>query len=272
MAPHRSMTGRSRIIATAVVTLFAILGMAPRASALTITGGPVYTLPGGGTCTLSGTNTGNGLATSIAGGATWTCTGVNTAAHTHVYFGMRVDTNPNGNTMTGVTGPTTSSASVFSSVTGTTTSSITYGGSTTTVNDQIHGNRTVTNVLALSTAGTNPGTVVATGGTPAGNGNGALADVFSLPTGLASASFTVTAQITASDADFGSQAALSLYANAHTASSGNVDFSKVDLAFYYSDCGDGTVDSPEVCDDGVNNGTAGSCCTTSCSFKSNGTA
>ena len=92
------------------VAVLAVLGVGARASALTITGGPVYTLPGGGSCALSGT------ATSASGGGTWTCTGVNTSAHTHVYFGMRVDLNANGNTMTGVT---PSGGSVFSTVTGT---------------------------------------------------------------------------------------------------------------------------------------------------------
>src|SRR5262249_28346425 len=96
---------------------------------------------------------------------------------------------------------------------------------------------------------------------------------FSLPTGLASASFTVNAAITASDADFGSQAALSLYAAAHTASSGNVDFSKVDLAFYYSDCGDNVVDSPEQCDHGsLGKGPAASCSPPVPPSNTNGTA
>src|SRR5207237_1217781 len=139
--------------------IWAVLGVAARAAALVITtpGSPTYTLPGGGSCTVSGT------ATAQSAGATWTCTGVNTSAHTHVYFGMRVDTNPNGNTMTGLTGPTTSSSSIFSSVTGTNSSSITYGGSTTTVNDQIHGARTVANSMVLTTAGSTPGTVVGRG-------------------------------------------------------------------------------------------------------------
>jgi len=79
------------------VAVLAVLGVGARASALTITGGPVYTLPGGGSCVLGGT------AASASAGGTWTCTGVNTSVHTHVYFGMRVDTNANGNTMTGAT-------------------------------------------------------------------------------------------------------------------------------------------------------------------------
>src|SRR5207249_10215377 len=202
------------ILGLTAVAVLAVLGVAPRASALTITGGPVYTLPGGGSCTLSGT------AASASGGGTWTCTGVKTSAHTHVYFGMRVDTNANGNTMTGAT---PSGGSVFSTVSGTTSSSITYDGSTTTYADQISGTITVTNTLILTTGGTNPGTVVATGGTPAGDSNGAIGDVVSLPTGLSSASFTVTGQINASSSQFANGAALTNYNNAHTPASGSSD-------------------------------------------------
>src|SRR5437867_1188477 len=257
---HRLWRPRTILAMTAVAVL---AGLAPRASALTITGGPVYTLPGGGSCSLSGT------ATSASTGGTWTCTGVNTSAHTHVYFGMRVDTNANGNTMTGAT---PAAGSVFSSVTGTTATSITYDGSTTTVADQVNGTQTVTNQLVLTTGGTNPGTVVATGGTPAGNSNGVIGDLFSLPTGLSSASFTVTGKINASAPTFALQAALTAYDNTHTPASGASDFSKVDLAFYFSDCGDGVVDSPEQCDTGAANGNPASCCTTTCTFKTNGTA
>ena len=60
------------------VAVLAVLGVAGRASALVTTAGPVYTLPGGGSCALSGT------AASASTGGTWTCTGVNTSAHTHV--------------------------------------------------------------------------------------------------------------------------------------------------------------------------------------------
>ena len=70
------------------------LGLASNASALTLTGGPVYALPGGGSCAVAGV-------ASQTGGATLTCTGVSVAAHTHVYFGIRNNLNVNGNTMTG---------------------------------------------------------------------------------------------------------------------------------------------------------------------------
>src|SRR5439155_677510 len=71
---------------------------------------------------------------------------------------------------------------------------------------------------------------------------------------------------------FANGAALTNYNNAHTPASGSSDFSKVDLAFYFSDCGDGVVDSPEQCDTGALNGNPASCCTTTCTFKTSGTA
>src|SRR5207244_8857537 len=81
------------ILGLTAVAVLAVLGVAPRASALTITGGPVYTLPGWGSCSLSGT------AASASGGGTWTCTGVHPSAPPHLYFGMRGATNANGHAM-----------------------------------------------------------------------------------------------------------------------------------------------------------------------------
>ena len=195
VAQDRARRPRTILGMTAVAVL-AVLGVAGRASALILSNGnaPVYSLPGGGSCALSGT------AASASTGGTWTCTGVNTSAHTHVYFGMRVDLNANGNTMTGAT---PSGGSVFSTVTGTTATSITYDGSSTTVADQVNGTQTVTNQLVLTT---NSGSVVATGGNPPGNSNGVIGDLFSLPTGQSSLSFTVTAKINASAPTFALQA------------------------------------------------------------------
>src|SRR5205814_6286498 len=82
----------------------------------------------------------------------------------------------------------------------------------------------------------------------------------------------VTAKINASAPTFANGTALTNYDNTQTPASGASDFSKVDLAFYYSDCGDATVDSPEQCDQGSGvNGTAASCCTSTCTFKTSGT-
>src|SRR5215475_3433158 len=97
---HRARTNRLSILATLVW-----LGLASNASALILTGGPVYSLPGGGSCTVTGI-------ASQTGGATVSCVGVNLSAHTHVYLGIRNITNVNGNTMTG-TAPAGGSGAVF---------------------------------------------------------------------------------------------------------------------------------------------------------------
>ena len=106
----------------AMLAVLAVLGVATSAPALVITGGPTYTLPGGGSCTVSGTPT-----ITSPNGATVTCTGVNLGAHSNVYFGIRNDTNANGNTMTGAA---PAGAAVFGFSTSGATS-ITYTSSTT---------------------------------------------------------------------------------------------------------------------------------------------
>jgi hypothetical protein len=64
-----------------------------------------------------------------------------------------------------------------------------------------------------------------------------------------------------------------VYDPTHSTLGAGGEISKADVAFYYSDCGDGMVDSPEQCDQGSGvNGTFGSCCTATCTFKPNGTA
>ncbi|MEO6028851.1 MAG: hypothetical protein ABIR79_18465, partial [Candidatus Binatia bacterium] len=222
------------------------LGLASNASALTLTGGPVYALPGGGSCAVSGV-------ASQTGGATLTCTGVSVAAHTHVYFGIRNNLNVNGNTMTG-TAPTAGSVSVFDYASST-SNSITYSSSTT-VADQLNGTQTVSNQMVLTlTAGT--ASVVAAGGLPASNTSGDIERLFR----VTSTSFSIRADVRASDPIFAlGQACPAVFDPTHTPL-GISNISKVDLAFYYSDCGDGQIDSPEQCDLGASNGAAGSCCT-----------
>lgn len=231
------------------------LGLASNASALTLTGGPVYALPGGGSCAVSGV-------ASQTGGATLTCTGVSVAAHTHVYFGIRNNLNVNGNTMTG-TAPTAGSVSVFDYASST-SNSITYSSSTT-VADQLNGTQTVSNQMVLTlTAGT--ASVVAAGGLPASNTSGDIERLFR----VTSTSFSIRADVRASDPIFAlGQACPAVFDPTHTPL-GISNISKVDLAFYYSDCGDGQIDSPEQCDLGASNGAAGSCCTASCTFRTSG--
>ncbi|MDX2167872.1 MAG: hypothetical protein SF182_12435 [Deltaproteobacteria bacterium] len=240
-----------------IVATLAVLGLASQAPALIISGGPTYTLPGGGSCSVSGT-------TGATGGATLTCTGVNLAAHTKVYFGIRNSSVVNANSMTG--SPSTAGSPEvfrFASNTGT---SITYT-STTTVNDVVSGGLNVNQQLILTlTSGS--ATVVAAGGNPGNNSNGDINALFQVN----SASFSVRADIKGSFTLSGyTQALPGIYDPTRTASgAGADDFSRVDVAFYYSDCGDGVIDSPEVCDQGVANGTTGSCCTSSCTYRAAG--
>ena len=245
--PHRTLTIRLPILA-----LLAWIGLASNASALILTGGPTYTLPGGGSCSVSGV-------ASQTGGATVSCTGVNLGAHTKVYFGIRNNLNVNGNTMTG-SAPAAGSAAVFR-YSSSTSSSVTYA-STTTVDDQIHGAQPVNNQMVLTlTAGS--ATLVATGGAPANTTSGDIERLFQ----VTSSSFTVRVDVKATDPFFGpGQACPAVFDPSH-APSGTSDISKVDLAFYYSDCGDGQIDSPEQCDLGASNGAAGSCCQSNCTFR-----
>jgi hypothetical protein len=243
----------------AALALLAGSGVFSTASALIISGGPNYVLPGGGSCTVGGVS-------SQTGGATVSCTGVNLAAHTKVYFGIRADTNVNGNTMTGVN-PAAASINVFrySSSTG---SSVTYT-STTSVNGTFNATHAVNNQLVLTlTAGS--ATLVTTGGTPASSAlNGDIERLFQITSG---STFSIRADVKASDAFFGlGQACPAVYDPSHAVTGNGGDHSRVDVAFYYSDCGDGVVDAPEECDEGSGvNGTLASCCTAACTFRAAG--
>lgn len=256
-ALRRILTPSSYLRLLLLVALFALVGSSV-APALVITGGPVDNLPGGGTCSTSGIS-------SQTGGATITCSGVALGSHSNVYFGIKNTVNVNGNTMTGVA-PAVSSSAVFR-VSSTTSSSITYT-STTTINNLLAGSQTVSNRLILTlTSGS--ASVVATGGSPANNGNGDIGYLFRINSGT---SFSIRVDVHSSSPSFPSfgYACPAVYDPTKTPVSGSADISMVDLAFYYSDCGDGVADSPEQCDLGAQNGASTSCCTTSCQFRSAG--
>ena len=187
---------------------------------------------------------------------------MNVSGHTHVYFGIKNNTNVNGNTMTG-SAPTSGSSAVFD-YSSSTSNSITYV-STTTVADQVHGTQPVNNQLVLTLTG-GTASVVATGGFPASNSFGDIERVFLVTSG----SFSIRADVKASQPFFGlGQACPAVFDPSH-APLGSGDVSKVDLAFYYSDCGDGQLDSPEQCDIGAGNGASGTCCAANCTFRPNG--
>lgn len=237
----------------AILAMLALIGIGSRAEALILTGGPSYTLPGGGSCTVSGV-------TSQTGGATLNCTGVNISGHSKVYWGLRNDLNVLGNTMTGVA-PAAATSAVFRSF-NTGANSITYS-STTTVADQIHGTQNVTSRLVL-TLTSGAGSVVSVGGNPANGANGDIGHLFR----ITSTSFTIRADVQASDPFFAlGQACPAVFDPSH-APAGTRDISKADVAFYWSDCGDSTVDGPdEQCDIGAGNGASDSCCTSNCQLR-----
>jgi hypothetical protein len=191
---------------------------------------------------------------------------VNLGAHTKVYFGIKNATNVNGNTMTG-TAPAASSAAVFRYA-GDAAGTITYT-STTTVNDLLNGSQAVDNRLVLTlTAGA--ASIVPTGGNPVNNGNGDIERVFQITSGT---SFSIRVDVDAKDAIFPSfeNACSNLYNPTQTPLSGASDISRVDVAFYFSDCGDAVVDSPEQCDLGTGiNGDPTNCCTSTCQFRAGG--
>ena len=233
------------------------LGLATSAGALTITGSGT-SLPGGGTCTPSGVST-------QTGGATLSCTGLNLGAHSNVYIGINNASIVNGNTMTG-SAPGASSAAVFR-ISATTSNSITYTSTTTLSSQNGFGTLTTTSQLVLTFTGT--GSVVAAGGNPANNGNGDTADLFKITGG---SSVSINVAIRAQNASFGlNWASTNVYDPAHGSTGSPGEISRVDVKFYWSDCGDGTVDSPEVCDQGAANGTTGSCCSSTCTLKATGT-
>jgi len=225
-------------------------------SSLIITGGPVYNLPGGGGCTVSGEP-------SRGTGATVTCTGVNLAAHASVYFGVKNNAGPNGNTMTGAQ---PSGAAVFNFASSA-ASSITYTSSTTINNVLGTATQAVSNEMIITRTG-GSATVVATGGVPANNANGQIERLFRLDSG---GSFTFTVQVRSSTTGITGFGISNphVFDPIHT-NINNGDIARVDLGFYYSGCGDGVLEGEEICDDGAANGTATSCCTSTCTERADG--
>ena len=192
-----------------------------------------------------------------------TCTGVNLSAHTKVYFGLRNDQFVIGNTMNNVAAAP-ASAAVFR-YSSSDSSSITYTSSTTIL-DQVHGTQTVSNTLTLA-LNSGSANVVTTGGAPGSNNNGDIERLFQIISGT---TFSIQVDITAQDTFFGPGQACPIVFDPTVVPAGNSDISAVDMGFYASDCGDGVFDAPEQCDEGGANGTAGSCCTSTCQFRTAG--
>ena len=133
MRDHRAMCMRPTRGARAAFAAFArvgrlalvaVLGLAPSASAIVVSGGPATVPPGGGSCGVTVNANCNGSscpAPSGTGGVTVTCSGLNLAAMRNRYYGINTapsgSNGPNGNSMQGTT-PAGSEIFRFSSITG----------------------------------------------------------------------------------------------------------------------------------------------------------
>ena len=213
---------RSTMNVAATFGLLALLAIASSASALVIDGGPTYSPPGGGSCSVTGTP-------CLTGGATVTCTGLTPSVVQNLYFGIRNDTFVIGDTMTG-TAPAASSSAVFRLFSAT-ANSITYQGAnpSTTVFDSVTSSNQNVNTQLVLASGTL--TTVATGGNPANNGNGDIGELFKV-TGT---SFSMTVNVQAKDAAFPTfgNSCPNVFDPTRTRDGVDSDISHVDAGFYF---------------------------------------
>ncbi|MFN8642674.1 MAG: hypothetical protein U0802_13855 [Candidatus Binatia bacterium] len=202
-----------------VLTVVQTVATSPSAQAAAVAQGPTYTLPEGGTCTVSGIP-------SREGGATLSCSGVNPGIHGSVYLGIRNDVRPNGNTMNAAA---PSGAAIFR-LAGSSATSLTYT-STTSVTDANTGARGVDNQLTITRVSGLVQAVDAAGAV-ADNANG---DVMKLLE-IGSASFSVDVDLKARFSNSGGQYGFANPAVFDGVKKGPNDrnVASVDLAFYYS--------------------------------------
>ncbi len=214
-----------------VVSLATILWLGVPVSGLQITGGPVYELPKGGSCLVTGIP-------GAGSGTHYACSGVDLGAYTHVYFGIKnaacdkvhgkksCPANPNGNSMNG--SPFTAGGDAIFTIDSFDRNSITYQSKTGIVNELASPNASaVTSHLTL-TVTDGAATVVPTKGTPADTGWGDIGYLFKID----SASFSVTVTIVANSPDYVGLADSAVFDPTHTPE-GTQDSTSVDLAFYY---------------------------------------
>ena len=262
--PARGRRYGSAVASLATLAVVGLLLGAAPAGAIVITGGPTYTPPNGWTCTtpVSG-NEKLGAGQPIPAAAT-------AGAYSNLYIGIKNTTccvgrsdgekmNSNGTrtrrcgdfAWSGETGPRSSTRG--------------------------HPRSTPFGTVFLrQTLRHRAGSVVDDAQTQAlSNANG---DVHSLwRIGPAVTSMTVNSLIEASTSSGGPWTAARTFfgtTSIHRQGTGSteVDKSHVDIGFYYSTCGDGTVDTNfgrEACDLAGANGGATSCCSSTCAFTTN---
>lgn len=251
----------------AMFALAAVVVGAASASAVVFSG-PAYLPPGGASCILTGN-------AKVTGGATWTCTQT-VANYSNLYIGIKNDnipaaTSPQGESMDN---NQPSGAEIFTHFS-TGGSTIVYTGTTSVRNLVAGGFTTAFTRLTLTFTGTG-GTVTDATTIALSNANG---DVHSLWRST-DANFTVNALLEASDSASGPWTPASSYygmtgalAHGKNTQNGESEISHVDIAFYYSTCGDSMIDTnfgAEQCDLGGANGASTNCCTSDCQFRGAG--
>src|SRR5262249_42914981 len=193
---------------------------------LSLSGGPQYAPPGGGSCSASGTP-------CSSAGATVTCTGLNPDNLSNLYFGVRNDQFVLGDSETGSAGPAAGSPAVFRSDSMVSDISIHYVGSTSVRNNILNTDQAVATGLTLAvTNGTT--TLAPTGGNPPNNNNGDIGNLFR----VTSSNLTVSVKITGSLSIFvGGASCPAIFDPAHAHIlflRTNQDISHVDLGFYWT--------------------------------------
>lgn len=207
-----------RVAALAIAVL---LGCGSTARALDLTAGPVDTLPGGGSCTESGT-------LASGSGLTLTCTVINPEFFADLYFGLANNQIVNGMAMDG-TAPSKLEIFRYAS---STLRSIVYT-STTTIDDVLGSSTEDVNTRLVLTLMSGMGTVVETGGTPANGGNGDIQKLFK----ITSSTFSVHVDVSSNSLAFPVFGAsnTNVFNPTHTPPDLR-SMTQVDTAFYYKEC------------------------------------
>jgi hypothetical protein len=162
-APTVADRGRRRMSARgcglATLAILAVFANGARARALTLSGGPTLTPPGGVTCSQTVDQDGSGL--------TLNCTVANPGVFADLYFGLANNSKANGVAMDG----SVSSAHEIFRYASDTPRSITYT-SRTTINNLLGTTADNVNTRLVLTLTSGTGFVIDTDGNPANNNNG----------------------------------------------------------------------------------------------------
>ena len=226
-----------------------LCGAASASATILISGGPTYTPPGGGSCTVSG-------APDLLTGATLTCSGLNLSATRHLYYGIKNNASVVGDAMDNVT-PAGTAIFLYSS---SGSNSLTFTGTTRIYNVLTSAYQSVSTRNIVTFTGT--GSLVSDARTEAlNNSNGDVESLWQ----VGATSFTVGVNVQAyNGSTWGTSGPY--FDGIHTRDGTDKEIDRVDMGFYYDACGDGIVTGDEQCDQGAANGTSGSCCDANCQF------